>query len=660
MRGYGEVWAAALVRLRRSARGALPWRLSREGALWRSSRGATMPLIAFGMLPMIAALGGSVDVGRIYITRSQMQAGVNAAALAAANAQDNASETDENGRYMQALRYYQDNVPNNYMGLTKPDGFVSYGGTATLAKPLFSLNNGISRTDVTASGMIPLTFMSIFGMRTYRIEVAAHAEFQPHPLEVMVVLDNTGSMNDTIDGVTKMASLKTAMHSFLNVLYQGAATQPDLAIGIINYTVTTNVGAILKSYGVQTQSMTGFTDREWGGTGNDNLGWKGCVSDDETVNTMSTNMAVSEPEAYDIWPALPGERPKPSSSHVMLPIRPYYYPPMFTSSDLTADKTNPAGNYYKASGSDFNAFRPTGGVLPSTLYNLAIYKRYIYRLYKGLNNGSANMADDVIVAANGTDYYDPTATGAYDDTTGIGTDFYVRADKIPYYSGTNNVWKDATHYDITKYNVAQPTPNYQCPEPGLAITYGVAKTVFDNYVDTKVWPVYPANGTMHHIGFLWGWRLLSRYDVFTRTPPAGSGTPRRALVFMTDGLTAFSVGNGTAAKDIDKQGRVFAAYGSPVDKQIATGIKESDYLAAVKLRFTKACSIANSLNLPDSNKPPMIFTVAINKGSDLDSDAKTRLQNCGTSGYWLTTSPSELNSAFQQIARTLTDVHLVH
>lgn len=628
--------------------------------LWRSSRGATLPLIAFAMFPMMAALGASVDIGRIYITRSQLQAGVNAAALAAANAQDNSSETDENGRYMQAVRYFVDNVPNGYMGVTTPAGVTPYGGTTTLIKPTFTLSNGISRTDVTASGLIPMTFMSIFGIRTYRVDVTAHAEFQPHPLEVMVVLDNTGSMNDPIDGVSKMVSLKAAMHSFLNVLYQGAATQPDLALGIINYTITTNVGSILKSYGIQTQDMPGFTDRTWGGTAPDNLGWKGCVSNDETVTNMSTSMSVSEPEAYDIWPALPGEKPKPSSSHVMLPIKPYFYPPIFYPKSQTTtganpvDKTDPTGLYYKPSSTtagDYNGFLPTGTVTAETLYNLQIYKKYMYRMYKLLNT-NADPNDDVIVATNKTSVYNITAPGAYNDLTGIGTDFYVRADRIPGITSTA-VWKPATHYDITKYNVAQPTPNYQCPEPGLAITYGVPKTTFDNYVDTKVWPVYPANGTMHHIGFLWGWRLLTRYDVFTRTKPAGSGTPRRALVFMTDGLSALTI-------DSNNKDRVFTAYGAPAENQITTGTGSSAFLDAVKLRFTKACSIANSLNLPDSGKPPMIFTVAINKGTDVDTDAQNRLRNCGTSGFWLTTSPSELNNAFAQIARTLTDIHLVH
>ena len=606
-------------------------------------------------MPMMAALGAAVDIGRIYITRSQMQAGVNAAALAGANAYDNASETDENGRYKQAVRYFQDNVPNNYMGVTTPAGVIPYGGTTTLIKPAFSLSpKGISRTDVTASGEIPMTFMSIFKIPSYRIDVKAHAEFQPHPLEVMVVLDNTGSMNDTIDGVTKMASLKTAMHSFLNILYQGAAVQPQLAIGIINYTVTTNVGSILKSYGVQTQAMPGFADRDW--ALGDNLGWKGCVSDDETVNTMSESLTISEPEAYDIWPALPGEKPKPGSSHVMLPIKPYFYPPMFTPGDWDGTKADQTSAYAKASSANFNAFRPTGGVTATTLYNMPIYKRYIYRMYKGLNNGAASMdtagSEDVIVATDGKSYYDPTAPGAYNDLTGTGADFYVRDNKIPFYSGTGSIWKDSTRYSITSSNTAAPTPNYQCPEAGLPVTYGVAKSTFDTYVDKKVWPVLPANGTMHHIGFLWGWRLLTRYDVFTRTKPAGSGSPTRALVFMTDGKTELGYDSGN-------RDRVFTAYGAPAEKQIASGTGTAAFFNAVKLRFTKACSIANSLNLPDSGKPPKIYTVAINKGTALEpADAKL-LSDCGTAGSWVTTSPSALNSAFQQIARQLTDVHLV-
>ena len=603
-------------------------------------------------MPMMAALGASVDIGRIYITRSQMQAGVNAAALAGANAYDNASETDENGRYKQAVNYYKDNMPNGYMGVTKPGNVVTYGNTTTLQKPVFSLSSkGISRTDVTASADLPMTFMALFKIPSYRIDVTAHAEFQPHPLEVMVVLDNTGSMSDPINGVTKMASLKTAMHNFLNILYQGAAVQPQLAIGIINYTITTNVGSILKSAGVEYQTLEGFTDRNW--EAGDALGWKGCVSDDETINTMSASMTVSEENAYDIWPSLPGEKPKPGSPHVMQPIKPFFYPPVFVPSVINDNRAMQSSGYYKKTG-DSNAFRPLAGSIdPAVLYNMPIYKRYIYRMYKDLNNGAASMdtsgSEDVIVAPDGK-YYDPTAPGAYDDIADKGADFYVRADKIP--NRTASPWDYVRPYNVVSANTQMPTPNWQCPEAGLPVTYGVSKSVFDNYVDTKVWPILPANGTTHHIGFVWGWRLLTRYDIFKRVKPAGSGDPVRALVFMTDGES--NVGTINSANE----GRIFTAYGAPAEKLIATEKTTAAYKEAIKLRFQKACSIANSLKLPDSGKPPKIYTVAINKDSSVGGD-KANLVNCGTAGSYITTSPTALDDAFQQIARQLTDVHLV-
>jgi hypothetical protein len=47
-------------------------------------KGATLPMMAAGMMLVIAAVGSAVDLGRIYLVRSQMQAGVDAAALAGA------------------------------------------------------------------------------------------------------------------------------------------------------------------------------------------------------------------------------------------------------------------------------------------------------------------------------------------------------------------------------------------------------------------------------------------------------------------------------------------------------------------------------------------------------------------------------------------------
>jgi Flp pilus assembly protein TadG len=640
------------------ARGTMVARLVLAvGALRRNRRGSTLALMAAGLFPMIASVGAAIDLARLYITTSQMQAGVDAAALAGANAFDNTDDSDPNGRTQQVIAYFKDNFPNNYMGIQQGGGTPPIGSTQALETPVFTNVGGISRTVVNAVGLMPMTFMRIFGIAPRTISVTAHAEFQPHPLEVMVVLDNTGSMQQAINGVAKIDALKTAMHGFVNVLYQGSQNpQPNLAMGIINYTNQVNVGSLLKAASIPIEAVPGFSDRDW--ASGDAMGWKGCVANDETVNNMVDSPSTVEPGAYDITNVLPDELPRPNSPHTMNKIKPLLMPPLWLSTlnnnsqvSPSTDKDKNGNDYYSANSTNNLYWDPNAGsgtAAVSTLANSASFKRFFYRYYKTMNNGAANMTDDVIVATDKTSYYDINAAGAFNPLTNTGTDFYVRADKIP-----NLSWFSAAKpYVATSNNVAYPSPNWQCPEPGLPIAYNVSRSTYDTFIDKKVWGILPANGTMHHTGFIWGWRILSRYDRFKREQPAGSSKPVRALVFMTDGKT--ELGGSTNEND-----KVYTAYGSVNDQTITPTQNDTNVLgAAADLRFAKACALANSYVFPDSQKTVQTYVVAINRASDIDSKSQDRLKTCGKNGFFLTTSPTDLNSAFSQIARTLVDVHL--
>lgn len=646
-------------------------------------RGATLPVMVAGLIAMVAAVGSAIDLARIDITTSQMQAGVDAAALAGANAYDNDDDNDPNGRYQQVIAYFRDNFSDHYMGIGKPVDASPISSTSVLLTPQFEVVNGVSRTVVNAKGRLPMTFMSIFGIQPKTISVTAHAEFQPHPLEVMVVLDNTGSMQDSINGVPKINALKTAMHGFINVLYQGSdSPQPNLALGIINYTNMVNVGSILKAAGIGIQSMPGFTDHDW--ASGDGMGWKGCVANDETVtSTINTGNLTPEKGAYDLTNVLPGETPT-GFDHAMADIRPLLIPPLWKPQSTTKGSPNTfvtptmnsaTGYYAPADNSSYNNLyggsntsnitsKSTASAIASASLanqtalsawvNTPTFKRYFYRYYIGMNNGSANAADDVIVAADKSSYYDPTLSTAYNPLTGTGTDFWIRVDKIPNLA----FFHPAGPYVTTSNTTAMPSPNWQCPQPGLPISYNVARSVYDNFVDQQVWAIKPANGTMHHTGFLWGWRILSRYLKFVRTPPAGSAAPVRAIVFMTDGETALSDYTKESSTANGSEDKVYTAYGSINDKTVTTSTDSASAIAtAANNRFVKTCAIANSYVFPDSKKGVQTYVVAIND-SGLDSTSQARLRNCGKDGYYLSTSPTDLNNAFAQIARTLIDVHL--
>jgi len=636
--------------------------------LRQDRRGSTLAMMAVGMIPMVCAVGGAIDIGRLYIAQSQMQAGVDAAALAGANAFDNTDTTAADGRFQQVVAYYRDNFADNYMGVLAAPGKTPVGGTRTLMQPLFTAPQGVSRTEVTASGVLPMTFLSLFGVADKPVTATAYAEFQPRPLEVMVVLDNTGSMRDNVKGTStqKITALKAAMRGFVNVLYQGAGADtamPNLALGIINYTNQVNVGSLLAQAkpAIPVETVGGFTDRTWPG---DPMGWKGCVANDDTVTNMSSDASVVEANAYDVSNVLPGET-VPGSSAPMRAIRPLVMPPVWIPWDRGADRTDADSNFYRSASDESNnsytgpafgtVFYPTRADAIASIANTDAFRRYYYRYFIALNNGTGpdgqggqKQDDDVIVRTDGG-YYNPSAAGAFSWRTNSGTDFTVRVNKIP--NRVLNAYRSTGTYRHTSNYTNLPSPNWQCPEPGLPIAYNVRRKVYDDFINNDVWAVWPANGTMHHTGLLWGWRILSRYDRWERARPQGSAPPIRALVFMTDGETALS--GATNAND-----RIYTAYGSVEDQTITTGTGPGNVATAADLRFSKTCARMNGYTFADSQRSVQTYVVAINTDTGLDDDSEKRLKACGKDGWYLTTTPSDLNAAFAQIARALVDVHL--
>jgi Flp pilus assembly protein TadG len=610
-------------------------------SLWRSERGASLPLVAASILPMIAAVGSATDLGRIYVVKSQMQAGVDAAALAGARAFNNTDGTTSD-RDHQVSAYFTGNFPDGYMGMP-----------ALTPTPKYETVSGVNVTTVSAQGDLPMAFMKIFGKASQTISVTAKASLQPRPLEVMVVLDNTGSMAGMLDSAnTSMDALKTSMHNFITTLFQGSTTRSDLAMGIINYTITTNVGDILKKFKVSYNSVTGFTDQSWP---TKPLGWKGCVADDATHVDMSTDLSVQETDAYDIQRKLPGESSMPA-------INPFFYPPVFTP-QATDDsgKLDETGTYYTP--------RTSGMQVESAnnLYTVAdpnstLNKPWFYRFYISLNGSSSGNSNDVIVTAKDNSFWDPNSSAHrnFDPTDPTTMSQYkVITSRIPHYT-ESNIWKSPTTYSIqvSKTNgdwalTPNPSPNFQCPEAGLEVAYGRTKATYDSFIDNKVAPVRPGNGTMHHIGFLWGYRLLVRDDVFTRSNPTAE-RPKRAIVFMTDGVTAFGQPTDTSQPNYLFADRNYTAYGSVADKKLVSTIDYGKFISAEELRFKKTCEAAKA-----ETNPPLIFIVALNRGgNDMNANTRAMFQGCATGGYFETTSTSAINTAFTTIAQELVDLHL--
>lgn len=594
------------------------------GRLIRDRRGAALPIMAAGLLPVLAGVGAAIDIGRIVIVRSQMQAGVDAGALAGARVFGLTDDRDD-----QVAAYFHANMPDGYVG-SDPIEPV----------PSFEEVNGVNRVEVTATTDLPMVFMRLFGMESRTISVDAVAEMQPKPLEVMVVLDNTGSMDGKLGDGTRMDALKTAMYDFVDILHQGKDRRPDLAMGIVTYTITTNVGDILKEAGVPIEERDGFTNIERyteGASSADReaLAWRGCVENDQSIMDLSQNPATMEDGAFDIDSVLPGEDGRPS-------LRPYHYPPSSTTRNVkVSDQTKAYRGGYETSArrpehyqpeGDSNFYRLDAGLgqeAAQRLANTSAYRQHFYDFYIGLNHDTLSETDDVIVGENG---------GLY--TPGSGLNWKVNYSRIPYITDKNK-WRAAN----TKYgyptrsdkNLKVPTPNWQCPEPALKMAYGQSKSTYDNYINLDNYHVRPATGTLHHIGMLWGYRLLTRQDRFPRTNPVPNERPLRALVFMTDGDT--QAGSELAW---------YGAYGRLREKRISSSESTSAFKNQVMYRFAKVCENAKRDGIA-------VYIVSLMKPS---SDAVNVFSTCAGTNYLQTSTQSEIQNAFRQIAVDLVDLHL--
>jgi hypothetical protein len=637
--------------------------------VWQDRRGSAISMMVAGLIPGIAALGSAIDAGRVYVVKSQLQAGVDAAALAGARA----FELDDNtpaGRNGQAMAYFQGNFPTGYMGT----GRLS-------VTPTFVTVEGRNTTTVNATAVVPMSFMRAFGFREQNVTAIARAEIQPHPLEVMMVLDNTGSLKDMLprdaNGVVKsrVTALKDASKSFFNVLYQGGTTRPDLAIGMVMYDITVNVGKLLTDWRPgSVKKVLGFNDDlagSMGGAWPDNhMAWKGCVFGDDTVKDLTSTLTYQDPGAWDIDRTLPGENQHP-------PVSPYFIPPMYVPStanpgsdevknnkpayvDWVAQRANPSSNFYAVSGVEpnnnlytipddkadvlLNPFRhPENGYALQT----SPYRRWFYMMYMGLNDTAANAGNDVITQVDGS-FYDP-ATMAWDFNRNTGTPFAINFANVPQY---NARWKAATEYAVNpmggKTNTGAahrtefPTPNWQCPEPASPVIYGRDKSYYDNQIDQKNAAIFPANGTLHHAGLLWGYRLLVRDDVFTRNNPTRE-KPKRALVFMTDGETALGA---TQNNYTDRTWTFYGNYAdAPISKSAGGLIDQSER------RFSKTCAA-----LQAERNPPTVYIVAL---TTKDASTLDMFEKCAPGHVYRTSDAATLSAAFNDIAAELVDLHLV-
>src|SRR5262249_35175207 len=130
---------------------------------------------------------------------------------------------------------------------TENDGCAAYQVSFTVTVPTLVLSTAQQLLHL---GKSDFNTLNIFSQVTRGLSCTQQAH-----AEVTLVLDNTGSMNDSLGGgQTKLAALKTAATDLTNILFGSSATLNNLHISVVPYDVEVVVGSTHSQW-VKTSQM---------------------------------------------------------------------------------------------------------------------------------------------------------------------------------------------------------------------------------------------------------------------------------------------------------------------------------------------------------------------------------------------------------------------
>jgi Flp pilus assembly protein TadG len=226
--------------------------------LRNDTAGNTIALMAAAVVPTIGLVGGGLDMSRLYLVETRIQAACDAGALM--------------GRRVMGAGGWAD---NSYKAKTEAERIFAMNfatgsyGSSTLTRTFSESAGNVSGV---VSATVPMSLMAVFGQADQTINVNCTSEMRIPDSDVMFVLDTTGSMNDGANSSQSVSSsnprkidgLKVAVKCFYETLTQkniadttaaqcgetadpvySASNASVIRFGFVPYSVNVNVGRLL-------------------------------------------------------------------------------------------------------------------------------------------------------------------------------------------------------------------------------------------------------------------------------------------------------------------------------------------------------------------------------------------------------------------------------
>ena len=645
--------------------------------LARDTAGNVLAIAAAILVPMVAVVGGAVDMSRYHMATTRMQSACDSGALAARKVMgdNNFEESDR----QHGLAFFDQNYPDGTFGLED------------LTRDYESVDGIVTGT---ASGSLPMALMGMFGFDDFRVIVTCSAEINISNTDIMFVLDVTGSMNCPDDGAycpsgnnnntehsyARIKGLRSAVMDFYDIVAGSTSSSAQVRIGIVPYSSGINVGhsipgnLMASSAPYQTRvpqfessgetELLSFTVNNVYNRGSNSywyywynpsghsgvrsqsqcnalaaaseLGFADSYIEDSiqngtlaivsetTVGTIRTRIITARGSFSRGVPVAWYSRSYSPPCYVDVEYYRYYADFRATIVEDIAGAQEFDEWHYKQHSWDVSGMYADGAIVLPT----------------GANGSNQRHTWDGCIeeAATTTDSnFDPLPSGAFD----------LNINLVP--STEAQRWKPTLPLAVYKRDTSggntanelhqsgnEDHPSYYCPKASMRLTE-LDRATLEGYLSA-------ANGfraigsTYHDIGMIWGSRFISPHGLFSAdnaTAPNGDAIGRH-IVFMTDG--ELSVNN-----------EVYTPYGVHWwDRRVTSSTNINTVSARHAARFQAACRQARQENIS-------VWVVAF--GTELTQN----LIDCATPGRAYEAGDSaELAEKFEEIAEKIAALRLTN
>jgi Flp pilus assembly protein TadG len=627
--------------------------------LARDRRGNTLAMMAIALIPMTGLAGSAVDTARVYYVKVRLQQACDAGVLAGRKLMNGTDFTSD--AQSQSRAFFANNFKSGMLGSETP--------------AFTPRKTGENQVAAIATVTVPMTLTKMMGMAPIDLRVECEAKLEIPNLDIMFVLDTTGSMSDPNpgDSVTKIAALRTSVMNFYDAVEGAKKTGTQVRYGAVPYSSNVNVGMLLKPEWVadkwtyqsrvpaeKTTNTTTTTDNNvyiytysnWIKTGGYsttrtfNGSPENCIA---PANTETNNInwmpwqekgdGIAIQLAVQIFNGLKYSINSSSGSCIITETLSVQYRQELTVTRIPnpnkgKSKTTSTDVYwwnYQPVEFDVRPLKGSGATMAGGMLKLPINANFTNRDVSWNSTNACIEERQTVIQTN----YPSIPTNAYDLDVDMvpnpgdpATQWKPWLPTVIYARKSLTNWTDAVvKTDDQGYtNIGDYNSGYNAPCPSAATKLqSQNRATMQNYItNLKV-----GGFTHHDIGFVWGVRLLSPTGLFAsenKSAPNGSEISRH-LIFMTDG--------GTDTKYVS-----YDAYGiAAIDRRRTNGMPtDADQNTIVANRLSALCTVAKRKNIT-------VWVIAF--GTSLDA----MLSNCASDGRsFQANNAAQLNNAFTNIA----------